>query len=647
QAEAEDRAHRLSSRVAALEAEEREFQGFAAPVAAALAARGEIPGLVGAVAEELSIPSERAAAVEAAMGALLQALVVRDAAAVERVRAWVAERGGSQGVLALVPESALPQARALLESLEFAGDPPGQPYLLGRRERLSELREEAARAAEAGEVAAAARREVETRVAAAEAALRASEERLRTAEHELKQAESDETARSGLRGRTIRHHEELQARHGATVAARDQARSTGATAREEAAEVATQLEAWRARRAETAGHRAEREGTWEAARDAEAELRVVQARAEGALAAAERRLADTRTALEQGGERLRALDAEEEEHSSSVRSLEERRGVLAAELQDLFGERDGILADLQGHDQRLSDAAEAAEELERRVRSLRRDTTERSEERHRLELQRAEAESSLRSIRERLEAEWGRPLEALQEEVELVEEEPEALRTELLTVTADLERLGPINMLAMEEHGEESTRLDFLTEQRDDLVRARDDLMTAIRRINRRAREHFEETFEQVRTNFQRTYGALFDGGECDVWLADPEDPLESPIEVSASPRGKRVQRINLLSGGERALTSLALLFAIYLVRPSPFCVLAEVDAPLDDANIARFVAMLELFKSETQFIVITHNPRTMEAADYIYGVTMEEPGVSKIVGVQLEQAMIQVAAAT
>ncbi|MEE8175439.1 MAG: AAA family ATPase, partial [Gemmatimonadota bacterium] len=131
-----------------------------------------------------------------------------------------------------------------------------------------------------------------------------------------------------------------------------------------------------------------------------------------------------------------------------------------------------------------------------------------------------------------------------------------------------------------------------------------------------------------------RTFSTLFEGGECDLWL-DPEDPLDSPIEISASPRGKRTQRIHLLSGGERALTALSLLFAIYLAKPSPFCVMDEVDAPLDEANIGRFIRMLEEFKSDTQFVVITHNPRTIEAADWIYGVTMQEPGVSSIVGVQ------------
>ena len=203
-----------------------------------------------------------------------------------------------------------------------------------------------------------------------------------------------------------------------------------------------------------------------------------------------------------------------------------------------------------------------------------------------------------------------------------------------------LERIGLMNMLAVEEHAEESSRLEFLSEQREDLVAARNDLKSAIRQINETAIDLFEGTFEKIREHFQSTFRRLFEGGEADIWLADPEDPLESPIEVHASPKGKKTQRIDLLSGGERALTALSLLFGIYLVKPSPFCFLDEVDAPLDENNIGRFIHLLQEFKEQTQFVIITHNPRSIEAADWIYGVTMEEPGVSTVVGVQLQDAL-------
>jgi chromosome segregation protein len=306
----------------------------------------------------------------------------------------------------------------------------------------------------------------------------------------------------------------------------------------------------------------------------------------------------------------------------------------------LFSQRDALSIEVRAVDERLTAAGEAAAKLESEVRLMRRSADERSESRHRLELQKSDSEARLRNTRERLEAEWGRPFEQLLREAVMVEGEHEALRAELQAVAADIERLGPINMLAVEEYNEESARLTFLQAQRDDLVKARDDLQSAIREINKTAKDLFFETFEAVRANFRITFNALFEGGECDIKLEDPEDPLESPIDITASPRGKKTQRIHLLSGGERALTALALLFAIYLVKPSPFCVLDEVDAPLDEANIGRFIAMLQQFKAGTQFIVITHNPRTMEAADWMYGVTMEEPGISSIVGVRLDEVL-------
>jgi chromosome segregation protein len=243
-------------------------------------------------------------------------------------------------------------------------------------------------------------------------------------------------------------------------------------------------------------------------------------------------------------------------------------------------------------------------------------------------------------IQDRLEGEWGKPLELLLVEAEPVEGEAEELKDELQEIVQKLERIGLVNMLAVEEHQEESARLEFLLEQRDDLKGAGDGLRAAIRQINETATKLFRDTFGKIQENFQNTFRRLFEGGEATLWLEDEDDPLESTIEIHASPRGKKTQRIDLLSGGERALTALSLLFGIYLVKPSPFCVLDEVDAPLDESNIYRFIRLLQDFKLQTQFIVITHNARTIEAADWIYGVTMEEPGVSRIVGVQLEDAL-------
>ena len=199
-----------------------------------------------------------------------------------------------------------------------------------------------------------------------------------------------------------------------------------------------------------------------------------------------------------------------------------------------------------------------------------------------------------------------------------------------------IERLGPVNMMAIEEFDDLDERYDFLTAQRKDLVESIDATVDAIARINKTTRERFREAFDAINTHFQQTFSTLFGGGRAGLVLLDETDLLESGIDIIAQPPGKRLQSIQLLSGGEKALAAMALMFAIFKFKPSPFCLLDEIDAPLDEANIGRFVEMLRGMQSETQFILVTHNRKTMEIADRLYGVTMEEPGVSKLVSVQL-----------
>jgi len=206
---------------------------------------------------------------------------------------------------------------------------------------------------------------------------------------------------------------------------------------------------------------------------------------------------------------------------------------------------------------------------------------------------------------------------------------------ELLEVKrAKIGSLGPINHLALEEYETKKERLDFLEQQRDDVEKARDDLVKAINEINRTAKSRFVQTFEEVRRNYIAVFQTLFKGGKADLQLVRTDDPLESNIHVKAQPTGKVIDTVSLLSGGERCLTALSLLFAVYLVKPSPFCMLDEADAPLDDVNIGRFVKMLQEFSRNTQFLVITHNKLTMETANHLYGITMMEPGCSSIVSV-------------
>ena len=634
--EAEDQENLLTARVSALEALERDYHGFSPAVAAALEDRDQLEGLVGPLAEMLDLPEARAAAVENTVGALLQALVVADEATVDRVREWVAGRGSDSGVLALLREEDVEGVKRLLDALRFAGEPASEPVLLGRRDRLRRLKEQAEQATRTREARSAARGSLASNIEEAEAEVRELEERARGVELELRRLDADEAARAGQRARAERSRDELERQRAGLRAAAEQARAEAESAAEEVTEHDEDLTALQGRRQQADAALADRQHAWEEVRDEVAELRIAHAREEAGLAELERRRASARSSLEHAETRLTALDTEEQEHQAALEELEDVRGRGGSELETLFERRQEASSALRGLDERLADAAEAVSTLEQRVRKLRQVTETSGEERHRLELRMAEAGAAEQRIRDRVEVEWDRPFDQLVESVEPVEGELEALRPELAQLVTDMERLGPINMLAMEEYDEEKERLDFLHEQRSDLTQARDDLQKAIREINRTARQLFVDTFEQVRENFRTTFQTLFEGGQCDVWLDDADDPLESPIEISASPRGKRTQRIHLLSGGERALTSLALLFAIYLVKPSPFCVLDEVDAPLDEANIGRFLGMLNRFKSDTQFIVVTHNPRTMEAADWIYGVTMEEPGVSSVVGVEM-----------
>ncbi len=216
---------------------------------------------------------------------------------------------------------------------------------------------------------------------------------------------------------------------------------------------------------------------------------------------------------------------------------------------------------------------------------------------------------------------------------ELIPPHLEQLITDLRT---QLDNMGPVNLEAVHEYDELEERYKFLEAQNTDLTNSQRELLDVIAHINSTTRKLFAETFEQVRANFREMFGELFRGGRADLSLLDENDPLNCGIEITAKPPGKQLQSVSLLSGGERAMTAVALLFAIYMVRPSPFCILDEVDAPLDENNINCFIRVLDRFVQQSQFIIITHNKRTIAKADVLYGVTMEERGVSKLVGVKL-----------
>ena len=219
---------------------------------------------------------------------------------------------------------------------------------------------------------------------------------------------------------------------------------------------------------------------------------------------------------------------------------------------------------------------------------------------------------------------------------EATEDELERQRQQLQRLQQKIADLGEVNLMAIEEFQELEKRYDFLTGQRDDLKEALDDLEKAIAQINRTTRRRFKETFDQANEMFRQVFPRLFRGGQAELRLTDENDLLETGIDIIVQPPGKRLQNVNLLSGGEKALTAVALIFSLFLLKPTPFCVLDEVDAPLDDANIDRFAEMVREMTDRSQFILITHSKRTMSIVDTLYGVTMQEPGVSRLVSVRI-----------
>ncbi|MFT6133808.1 MAG: chromosome segregation protein [Cyclobacteriaceae bacterium] len=248
---------------------------------------------------------------------------------------------------------------------------------------------------------------------------------------------------------------------------------------------------------------------------------------------------------------------------------------------------------------------------------------------------------TLTSVKERLSVEFNIDFNQIDEDLiaPLAEQTVEYLQQNVEKLKRSMENIGPINPMAMEAFDEIKERFDFITEQKADLLNAKESLLTTIAEIDEVAKETFITAFNEIKANFIKVFRTLFtDEDDCDLYLTDPENPLESPIDIIAKPKGKRPLTINQLSGGEKTLTATSLLFAIYLIKPAPFCIFDEVDAPLDDANIDKFNNIIREFSKDSQFIIVTHNKRTMASTDVIYGITMIEQGISRVVPVDLRE---------
>lgn len=307
------------------------------------------------------------------------------------------------------------------------------------------------------------------------------------------------------------------------------------------------------------------------------------------------------------------------------------------EIETLMKNQSETELDTRRIKENLQAERKQSQEFETKVKELRETFGKLRDELHRLDMTEAETKFSRSSLIERIRQSYKVDLDKEpRERVDVSEENPEEVDVRIRHLKEKLESYGAVNLLAVEEYSELKTRYDFLVTQKTDLTNARESLLNAIRKINRTTRKLFQETFEQVQIAFQELFTTLFSGGEAKLALLDEENPLESGIEIMVRPPGKKLQHISLLSGGEKALTAIALLFALFKIKPSPFCMLDEVDAPLDEANIDRFLNVVRSFLKSTQFVIVTHNRKTISMGDVLYGVTMEETGVSKIVSVKV-----------
>jgi chromosome segregation protein len=661
--------------------------------------------ILGPLSDFIVADKDAAAVIERFLGVTLHAVVIRDAAAADAIRSWHAGTSpgpllllpldaapltarpsstsfpitGSIGagivdrllsprpaVSSLLGRVSATQAadawvRTLLEGVRDLGDGvafadargavwlPGAtagPGPLRRRAELADLRS-------AHGAAERARAEASSSAEAAREILAAAESRATDAAGAHAAAQQNARAAAEQREEHLRRHQRAERElHDAAaladkLAQRAQALETRiAELRQGAADLQRTLE--------------EREASAVAAREAMAAAVTAHEGAREHRTAHQVTLAQAQARVHVAADRARRLQAEFSSATTRLDALQQELAALSTADAALTERLTNWRTDLTTRTTTLTDAESQLDAAERAVAEsdetlttvehtlaeARRSALTLADESHHSELRHSDLSGRRVAIHSLFEGQWQRRLDdvfaEIESELQALNLDPDTLRDEAAQLHEQLAALGPVNALAIEEHDEELKRLEFVTRERTDISEAKASLQQAIREIDLTAREMFLDTFTKVRENFRQIFMTLFGGGECDLRLENPDAPLDCDIEVHASPRGKRTQRIHLLSSGERALVALSLLFGIFLTKPSPFCLLDEVDAPLDDQNIGRFVRMLTEFKTRTQFIVITHNPRTTtEAADAVYGVTMQEPGVSSLVGVRLRESAL------
>jgi chromosome segregation protein len=340
---------------------------------------------------------------------------------------------------------------------------------------------------------------------------------------------------------------------------------------------------------------------------------------------------------ESSKERIEKNIEESKKTEEEIRHLLEKADHTEEELIQLYLQKEQMELAVNEVEKEYYSVRGNIDELEKAIRELRHKRE--SSDALILELQNKlnENKLSFASIKERLSVEFNIELEEILQEETTIEVALEELQEKVQNIKNSLEKMGPINPMAMEAYQEIQERNKFITDQKDDLAKAKESLLATIAEIDTVAKDTFIDAYTKIRDNFIIVFRSLFsEEDSCDLKLSDPDNPLDSSIEIIAKPKGKRPLTINQLSGGEKTLTAISLLFAIYLLKPAPFCIFDEVDAPLDDANIDKFNTIIKKFSLESQFIIVTHNKRTMSSTDIIYGITMIEQGVSRLVPVDL-----------
>ena len=362
----------------------------------------------------------------------------------------------------------------------------------------------------------------------------------------------------------------------------------------------------------------------------------------------DRGLADKLNSLEQDRDQLqKALSSRQTSASSDGETEKEIAGKIAAQenlLEELFQKRSQVEGEVSKLDSQRQKAQVDLAQGEASLREHRRDLDQLNQGKYQLEVKKTELQMNINSLISKMRERYGVSLEELQSyadpEQNSEEDDAEKVSEDELTGRMEelrdrMDKMGSVNLTAVDEYNRQKERYDLLVAQKDDLLEGKDKLYKIIQRINRESRERLRETYESVNSSFKELFKSLFGGGHAELVMMGDE-VLESGIDIVARPPGKKPQAISMLSSGERSLTAIAILFALFKIKPSPFCILDEVDAALDDANVGRFTDMVQEFSKDTQFVIITHNKSTMEMADVLYGVTMEESGVSKLVSLRV-----------